>query len=319
MTLKSKIYTLLKRVNRKIKIPIESQPSEVFSLLPELPLPEGVSERKLRDFLESVLVSNAPPKEMKNYCKQDFRRFVYTYGLTQNLAGNCLELGANPYFTTMLLRKFTQLDLTLANYFGSAQPDKIIVQEVKYNDFKSGDRLSVKFESHHFNIEEEHFPFKDAEFDVVLFCEIIEHLIKDPVAVLREIKRILKPEGTLILTTPNANRLENITKMIAGVNIFDVYSGYGVYGRHNREYNKHELYLLLSYLGFDIQSMFSADVYPNQANDYSSITKLKPILSKLRKLDLGQYIFIKACNAKKAGEKKPAFLYRSYPDDQIEQ
>ena len=211
MTLKSKTYTLLKRVNRKIQIPIESQPSKLFPLLPELPLPEGVSERKLRDFLESVLVSNVPPKEMKNYCKQYFRRFVYTYGLTQNLARNCLELGANPYFTTMLLRKFTQVD------------------------------------------------------------------------------------------------------------IFDVYSGYGVDGRHNREYNKHELYLLLRYLWFDIKSMFYTDVYPNHANDYSSITKVKPILSQLRQLDLGQYIFIKACNAKKEGEKKPAFLYRSYPDDQIKQ
>ncbi len=35
------------------------------------------------------------------------------------------------------------------------------------------------------------------------------------------------------------SRLENVCRMIAGVNIYDPYSGYRPYGRHNRENNKH--------------------------------------------------------------------------------
>jgi hypothetical protein len=57
------------------------------------------------------------------------------------------------------------------------------------------------------------------------------------------------------------SRLENVAKMIAGANIYDPYSGCRPYGRHNREYNKHELYLLLNYLGFTIDAMFTADVH----------------------------------------------------------
>jgi SAM-dependent methyltransferase len=45
-------------------------------------------------------------------------------------------------------------------------------------------------------------PFGDASFDVVLSIEGIEHL-EDRFAYLRELHRVLKPEGTLILTTPN--------------------------------------------------------------------------------------------------------------------
>lgn len=295
---------------------IENQPNDLFPLVPALPLPEGISESHLRNFLRNVRVADAPPQEMLNYCEQDFRRFVYTYGLARDLQGKCLELGSNPYFTTMLLRQFTSLQLTLANYFGSHIQDEV-TQEVAYKTLESDEDALVKFDSYHFNIEADKFPFSDAEFDVILFCEIIEHLLVDPAAVLREIKRILKSNGVLILTTPNISRLENVTKMIAGENIYDPYSSYGPYGRHNREYNKHELYLLLDYLGFTIDSMFTADVHHNNANSYASVHNLAPLLNK-RKFDLGQYIFVRASNSKEARSKKPSFLYRSYPSNEIE-
>lgn len=316
MTYLNKISKLSKKAIGKIKNNLSTKPGEVFPLNPKLPLPEGVSEEELFEFLKSVLVADAPPQEMANYCQQDFRRFVYTYGLARDKSGKCLELGANPYFTTILLQEFTSLKLSLANYFGSNR-DNLITQEVNYKEFKSGKQLSSQLKSSHFNIEEEPFPFETEEFDVILFCEIIEHLLINPVAVLKEIKRVLKPNGTLILTTPNVSRLENVARMIAGVNIYDPYSGYGPYGRHNREYNKHELYLLLNYLGFTVDIMFTADVHENSAGSYAAISEYENLL-KHRELDLGQYIFVRALNTGEAGKKKPAFLYRSYPADELE-
>lgn len=304
------------KVNNKVKVLVEDNPEIIFPLTPQLPLPEGVSENELFNFLKTVLVTDAPPQEMANYCSQDFRRFVYTYGLVSSLSGKCLELGANPYFTTILLQNFTDLQLSLANYFGSHVPDKV-VQSVKYVNFHTKNETIVELESSHFNIEEEKFPYNNEKFDVILFCEIIEHLLMNPVAVLKEIKRILKPNGALILTTPNVSRLENVSKMIAGVNIYDPYSGYGAYGRHNREYNKHELNLLLNYLGFTIDAMFTADVHHNNTSNYASVSNLQPFLMH-RKHDLGQYIFVRAFNTGKAGERKPAFLYRSYPAEELE-
>lgn len=87
---------------------------DLFSLPPPLPLPEGITEQQLFDFVTTVRVQGAPEAEMCTYGAQDFRRFVYT----REIEGKCLALGSNPYFTTMLLKHFTNLELSLANYFG---------------------------------------------------------------------------------------------------------------------------------------------------------------------------------------------------------
>lgn len=53
-------------------------------------------------------------------------------------------------------------------------------------------------------------PFEDGEFECVVAGEIIEH-VPDPDSLLREIRRVLTPGGTLVISTPNmvswANRV----------------------------------------------------------------------------------------------------------------
>ena len=46
------------------------------------------------------------------------------------------------------------------------------------------------------------FPFDDASFDVVMAVEILEHL-ENPRSFLRELARVLKPEGRAVVSTPN--------------------------------------------------------------------------------------------------------------------
>jgi 2-polyprenyl-3-methyl-5-hydroxy-6-metoxy-1,4-benzoquinol methylase len=52
------------------------------------------------------------------------------------------------------------------------------------------------------HLAEQKFP--DNSFDAVTMSHLIEH-VSDPVALLRECKRILKPAGQLVIVTPNAN------------------------------------------------------------------------------------------------------------------
>ena len=52
-------------------------------------------------------------------------------------------------------------------------------------------------------------PFRDAAFDALFAGELIEHL-PDPRPALAEFRRVLRPGGALILTTPNRLRLANL-------------------------------------------------------------------------------------------------------------
>ena len=130
------------RVLRAIRRRFQINSSSIFPLTPPLPLPEGISEQHLFEFITSVRVKDAPEAEMKAYGTNDFKRFVYTLGLAKGINGKCLELGGNPYFTTLLLKKFTNLDVSLANYFGYENNGEF-TQTVIYRDLDQSKKMRI--------------------------------------------------------------------------------------------------------------------------------------------------------------------------------
>jgi SAM-dependent methyltransferase len=276
----------------------------------ELTLPEGETEQSLFRFLSRYNFEHAGKEEMENYLREDFKRFLYTLQLVPAGQGRLLEIGSNPYFMTMLLQKFTQYELHLMNFFTPEHPLRSIDKKID-NTGKE-----IDFEYWNVNIEKDNIPFPDHYFDVVLCCEVIEHLTHDPMKALLSIKQKLRSGGILIFSTPNVARLENVSRMLAGVNIYDPYSGYGPYGRHNREYNRHELNMLLTYLGFHVQQIFTADVNTNRSESYYPPQRFLELL-RHRSGDLGQYIFGVAVNSEMQNPKKPEWLYRSYAKEEM--
>lgn len=100
-------------------------------------------------------------------------------------------------------------------------------------------------------------PIPSGRADVVIMSELIEHLV-DPDSVLDEVRRVLRPGGTLLLSTPNLAAWYNRGLLALGVQpVFTEVSLRGVYGRpgrqvvgHLRLFTKRSLVGLLAARGF---------------------------------------------------------------------
>lgn len=97
------------------------------------------------------------------------------------------------------------------------------------------------------------FPFEDTSFDTIVALEIIEH-VNSGVCLLREIYRVLKNEGVLILSTPNVAHLRNrLECTLFKKNLVAEKSKNPKNPYHKHEYTPEELYRLLESTGFIIE------------------------------------------------------------------
>ena len=101
------------------------------------------------------------------------------------------------------------------------------------------------------NIETDPFPYKDATFDLVLFSEVIEHLLHSPLPALTEMHRVAKKGGHILITTPNRHGSINLGKQLVGYTP-SYPTDINPYHRHNHEYTLHELTKLVSTAGWNV-------------------------------------------------------------------
>jgi len=112
-----------------------------------------------------------------------------------------------------------------------------------------------------FDAEKDVYPYPDEYFATVLCCEVLEHLAVDPMHMLAEINRVLRPGGRLVLTTPNIASLRAISALLLGYHpgLFSVYlkpsSEPSGEARHHREYTPIEIHLLLEDAGFEVERL----------------------------------------------------------------
>jgi SAM-dependent methyltransferase len=104
-------------------------------------------------------------------------------------------------------------------------------------------------------------------YDLVLFVEVLEHLLVDPLVLFRAIYDRLRPDGRLLLTTPNMARLGNRWKLLTGRSIKeagrfpqDGTPGYG----HVIEYTLDELDYLLGWESFVRERAVVVQHIPNE-------------------------------------------------------
>jgi ubiquinone/menaquinone biosynthesis C-methylase UbiE len=144
------------------------------------------------------------------------------------------------------------------------------------------------------NIETEKLPFADDSFDTAIFNELFEHLRIDPIHTLTELKRVLKPQGTLTLSTPNLKSLGGIRNFMLGGRAYscsgNIHAEYqklrdiGHMG-HVREYTPVEVVEFLQKIGFEVTALIFRGEYsallPRTA--IRLIPRLSPFVSYVAK------------------------------------
>lgn len=102
---------------------------------------------------------------------------------------------------------------------------------------------------------EKGLPFESESFDVIHAGEVIEHLY-DTKAFFAECRRVLKPGGIFLFTTPNLNSLENRVRVAAGGYL----SMAGAYpedhfGSHVRVFNVEKVRELCAQAGLELEDV----------------------------------------------------------------
>lgn len=180
------------------------------------------------------------------------------------------------------------------------------------------DGSSFPFESYRVQLERTPFPFVDDTFNQAVAMEVIEHLAVDPMFMLAEANRVLKPGGSLLITTPNITSLSCLYHLLwsrhpsLGSQAF----GPGIMDRHHREYTPRDIIDLVQAAGFAIQRLDTFDsVQPGRSMRHAR--RLLKILNFLRPgIDLKYRNNVIRCSCVKIGpviERFPESLYPRYP------
>lgn len=163
---------------------------------------------------------------------------------------NCriLELGTSGFLPVLLKSLFPSVTIDVTEL--SEAFESIEIKRQKVVDV-AGQTAEVT--SYALDLEHENIPVVKDTYDIVICCEVLEHMEIDPMFMLSEVNRVLKTDGTLLLTTPNVLSSRAFTRIMQGYPpyFFMQYHKSREYHRHNYEYSAKVLWNTLKCAGFD--------------------------------------------------------------------
>jgi glycosyltransferase involved in cell wall biosynthesis/SAM-dependent methyltransferase len=213
---------------------------------------------------------------------------------------------------------YLQITPALHNQLGYGEVRGCYYGELGRTDHRtvtSASGESFACEIDHFDAEKDVFPYPDGHFATVICGELIEHLFEDPMHLMSQVNRILKPGGHLVLTTPNIAALRGISGILQGYHpgFFHAYirpaEGTGeVDARHNREYAPREIHQLLENSGFEVTLLETGEFRDEPHPEFGWILHLLEryrLSTELR----GDGIYAVGRKIGAVRERYPAWLY----------
>ena len=210
----------------------------------------------------------------RGYLETHQTRLVKTLEITPpgGASDRILEMGAYMQITPALHSKLGYGEVRGCYYGEPGRVDHRVATSAEGEPFEC--------DVDHFDAEKHPFPYPDGHFSTVLCCELIEHLVADPMHLMSEVNRILKPGGHLVLTTPNVAGLRAISAILQGYHpgFFQSYvrpleSGEAE-ARHNREYTPREIRMLLENSGFEVARMETGEFLDMPRPEYGWVVHM---------------------------------------------
>jgi len=142
------------------------------------------------------------------------------------------------------------------------------------------------------NLHDYSLPYADESFNMVIICEVLEHLNFNPLPVLQEINRVLKKGGYVYIAMPNQACIDNRLKMLTGRSVhdpiqyfFDQLDGNKniIVSRHWKEYTMAESVEMVDRMGFEItKNYFFSENSPRKKTVFTVFRRLAYLLPSLR-------------------------------------
>jgi ubiquinone/menaquinone biosynthesis C-methylase UbiE len=137
---------------------------------------------------EHPLIEDTPPATAAEHCLRLMHLRAYDEAVTHAAGCDVLDVGCNTGYGTT---RFTPVAGRVVGV--DVSPGAIEAARLRASDGRPEFVLTSGFE----------LPFPHHSFDLVSSFQVLEH-VADPLAYLREIARVARPGGTVILATPNA-------------------------------------------------------------------------------------------------------------------
>lgn len=209
-----------------------------------------------------------------SYVEKHLTRLVRTIEITPPGTDEqrCLEMGAYMHITPALKNKLGYGEVR-GSYLGAAgRVDKRTVSH------ENGETFHAYVDC--FNAEKDAYPYDDDSFDTVICCELLEHLYDDPMHMMGEVNRILRPGGHFVVSTPNICSLRAVQAALLGYHpgLFHQYIRPDENGeldpRHAREYAPRDMKVLLEAAGMEVAHMETGPYLFRQTVEYVWVERL---------------------------------------------
>jgi glycosyltransferase involved in cell wall biosynthesis/SAM-dependent methyltransferase len=274
------------------------------------PAAEPVRELAQMTVEPEYILSWSPDSAAKSYIETHLTRFEKTLAITPpgGPGDRILEMGAYLQITPALRTRLGYGEVHGCYYgpAGRVEPRTITSS--------AGEQFSCDIAL--FDAEKDRFSYEDEYFSTVLCCELIEHLREDPMHMMSEINRILKPGGHLVLTTPNIGSLRAIGAILEGYHpgFFPAYvrppaDGAEPEARHNREYTPKEIVLLLLDSGFEVALLETGPFREEPKPEHAWVSHLLERYQLAQDLR-GDGIYAVGRKIGPVRERYPAWLYQ---------